>query len=191
LIFLGYGITEDLAVEFEAAVISAKQYRSDDDLSDMPEKIEESGLGDVEAQLRWRLGREALGRPEFFTYFETVFPLQEDKRLIGTQDWEYKLGFGATKGYRVGTFTLRAAAEYSTEESKLEAGEYAVEYLKRISGLFRFYIGVEGSEDEVELITDFQFHIIENAFIRVNNAFGVTSKATDYAPELGVLFHFP
>jgi hypothetical protein len=191
LIFLGYGITADLAVELEAAVISAKQYRSDDDPSDMPEKVEESGLGDVEGQLRWRFARETARRPEFFTYFETVFPLQENRKMIGTQFWEYKLGIGASKGFRLGTFTLRTAAEYSTEESKVEAGEYAVEYLKRVSKLFRFYIGVEGSEDEVELIADLQFHIIENAFIRVNNAFGVTSKATDYAPEFGVLFHFP
>lgn len=191
LIFLGYGITADLAAEFEAAVISAKQYRSDDDPSDMPEKVEESGVGDVEGQLRWRFARETAGRPEFFTYFETVFPLQKDRKLIGTQHWEYKLGFGATKGFRFGTLTLRTAAEYSTEESKVEAGEYAAEYVKRISDFLGFYAGVEGSEDEVELIIDLQLHISPNAFIRVNNAFGATSKATDYAPEFGVLFHFP
>ena len=50
--------------------------------------------------------------------------------------------------------------------------------------------GVEGTQDEVELITDLQFHVSPHAFIRINNAFGVTSKATDYAPELGVSFHF-
>jgi len=193
LIFLGYGITENLALEMEAAVITARQYRADDDtsvLSTMPPKVEESGLGDVEGQIRWRWAGETQSRPEFFTYFETVFPLQEDKKLIGTQDWEYKLGIGTSKGFRWGTVTLRTAAEYSTEESKVEAGEYAVEYLKRISRLFRFYVGVEGSQDEVELITDLQFHILPRAFIRINNAFGVTSKATDYAPELGMLFYF-
>lgn len=191
LVFLGYGITDNFAIELEGAVISAKQYRSDDDPSEMPSKVEESGLGDVEGQLRWRFARETTGRPEFFTYFETVFPLQEDKKLIGTQEWEYKLGVGASKGFRFGTITLRTAAEYSTEESKVEAGEYAVEYLRRISDLLRFYIGIEGSQDEVEFIADLQFHVFRNAFIRVNNAFGVTSKATDYAPEFGVLFHFP
>lgn len=193
LIFLGYGITENLAFELEAAVITARQYRADDDttsLSTMPPKVEESGLGDVEGQIRWRWAGETPSRPEFFTYFETVFPLQEDKKLIGTQHWEYKLGVGLSKGFHWGTVTLRTAAEYSTEESKVEAGEYAVEYLKRISRLFRFYVGVEGSQDEVELIADLQFHILPKAFIRINNAFGVTSKATDYAPELGVLFYF-
>ncbi len=190
LIFLGYGLTDDLALEFEAAVITAKQYRADNDPSNMPDLVEESGLGDVESQLRWRWARETMSRPEFFTYFETVFPLQKDKKLIGTPDWEFKLGSGLTKGFHWGTMTFRLAGEYSAEESKLEAGEYAVEYLKRVSNLFRFYIGVEGSQDEVELITDLQFHLFRNGFIRVNNAFGVTPKATDYAPEVGILFRF-
>jgi hypothetical protein len=94
------------------------------------------------------------------------------------------------KGFKWGTMTIRLAAEYDGAENKYEAGEYAIEYLKRVSSLFRFYVGVEGSEDEVEFITDLQFHISDYAFIRVNNSFGLTSKATDYAPELGVLFHF-
>jgi hypothetical protein len=189
LIFLGYGLTENLAVELEAAVISATQHKADDDPSEMPDKVEESGLGDVESQLRWRWSRETESRPEFFTYFETVFPFQTDKELIGTPDWEYKLGSGLTKGFDWGTMTFRVAGEYSAEESKAELGEYAVEYLKRLSRFFRFYVGVEGSQDEVELITDLQFHLFKNGFIRINNAFGVTSKATDYAPEVGILFY--
>ncbi|MFC2083559.1 hypothetical protein ACFLS9_00735 [Bacteroidota bacterium] len=190
LIFLGYGITEDLAFEFEATVITAKQYKSKDDETDMPDKIEESGIGDVESQLRWRLFKETLGRPEIFSYFETVFPLQKDKKLIGTQNWEFKLGAGFTKGFNWGTLTLRIAAEYDAGEKKYESGEYAIEYLKRVSKLFRFYVGVEGSQDELEFITDLQFHILSCAFIRINNALGLTSKATDYAPEVGILFHF-
>jgi len=190
LIFVGYGITEHLAFELEAAVISAKLYKSDDDPSTMPDHIKESGLGDVETQIRWRWNKEAMKRPEIFSYFETVFPLQKTKKLIGTQDWEFVLGTGLIKGFRWGTLTLRLAAEFSTEENKLESGEYAIEYLKRVSRLFRFFVSVEGSEDEVEFITDFQFHVSKNAFIRINNAIGVTSKATDFAPELGILFHF-
>ena len=190
LIFLGYGLTDDLALELEAAVISAKQYKAAEDTSKMPPVVEESGLGDVEGQLRWRWARETPGRPEFFSYFETVFPLQKDKKLIGTSDWEFKLGTGMTKGLGWGTMTFRVAGEYSAEESKLELGEYAVEYLRRLSRFFRFYIAVEGSQDEVELITDLQFHLFSGGFVRVNNAFGVTPKATDYAPEVGILFRF-
>lgn len=190
LIFLGYGITERLAVEFEAAVITATQFKSEDDPSAMPDELKESGLGDVESQLRWRWNDETLTSPEFFSYFETVFPLQKDKKIIGTQGWEFKLGSGLIKGFNWGTMTLRLAAEYDAGESKAELGEYAVEYLKRVSELFRFFIGVEGFQDEVEFITDLQFHVLPKGFIRINNAFGVTSKATDYAPEVGVVFYF-
>lgn len=190
LIFLGYGITARLAIEFEAAIITATLYKSKDDPSNMPDKLKESGLGDVESQLRWRWTKETENHPEIFSYYETVFPLQKDRKLIGTQDWELKFGSGLTKGFNWGTMTLRLAAEYVTGENKFELGEYAIEYLKRVSKLFRVYLGVEGTQDEVEFITDLQFHILPYAFIRVNNAFGVTSKATDYAPEVGILFHF-
>jgi hypothetical protein len=128
LIFLGYGITEKLAFEFEAAVITATQYKSKDDPSTMPDKLKESGLGDVESQLRWRWSKETINYPELFSYFETVFPLQKNKKLIGTQDWEFKLGTDLIKGFRWGTMTLRLAAEYDAGESKAELGEYAIEY---------------------------------------------------------------
>jgi hypothetical protein len=190
LIFLGYGFTDQLALEFEAAVISAVQFKSSQDTSNMPGKIKESGIGDVESQLRYRWNKESESTPEFFSYFETVFPLQKNRKLIGTQDWEFKFGSGLIKGFNFGTLTLRLAVDYSVAESKADLGEYAFEYLKRVSELFRFYIGVEGSQDEASLILDFQFHILPTAFIRINNGFGITSKATDYAPEMGILFHF-
>jgi hypothetical protein len=190
LIFLGYGITDRLAVEFEAAYMSATLIRSMDDPEGPGTVLTESGLGDVESQLRWRWNHETVNRPEFFSYFETVFPFQKDKLLIGTQNWEFKLGSGIMKGFSWGTVSFRAAVEYDAAEKLVEAGEFAVEYLKRVSPFFRFYVGFEGAQDEIEFITDLQFHISKVAFIRVNNAFGITSKATDYAPEVGILFHF-
>jgi hypothetical protein len=190
LIFLGYGLTDNLAFEFEASVITAEQHKAEDDTTVMPDVVKESGLGDVESQLRWRWSRETIGQPEFFSYFETVFPFQKKKNLIGTQDWELKFGAGLIKGFHWGTMTFRTAIEYSALESKVELGEYALEYLKRISTFFRFYIGVEGNQDELEFITDLQFHVTHYAFNRANNAFGITPKATDYAPEIGILFHF-
>ena len=187
LIFIGYGITDWLAVEFEAAVITAKLETSPDDPTDIPDTIEESGLGDVEGQFRLRWLKENERRPEGFSYFEIVAPLQ-DKPLIGTPDWEFKFGSGITKGFFWGTITLRTAVEYSLEESKFEVGEYAVEYLKRISRAWGVYLGVEGSEDEVELIPEVQWHVTDSIKIKLNSAVGVTSKATDWAPEVGVMF---
>ncbi|MGH9261054.1 MAG: hypothetical protein ACRD08_14350, partial [Acidimicrobiales bacterium] len=98
LIFVGYGLTDWLAVEVEAAVISASLEKSPNDTSATPARIEESGLGDVEGQLRARILEETAGRPELFGLVEVVARTQPDKVLIGTQDWEFKLGIGATKG---------------------------------------------------------------------------------------------
>ncbi len=190
LLFVGYGLTDWLAIEFEAAVITATLEKSPNDTSQAPAKIEESGLGDVEGQLRARVLTETAGRPELFGLLEVVFPTQPDKLLIGTPDWEFKLGVGATKGFSWGTVTLRTEAEYEREESKVVFGEYAVEYLKRLSPSWRVYLGVEGVEDEVELITEVQWHISDYVFLKLNNAFGITSKATDWAPEVGVMFAF-
>jgi len=191
LIFIGYGILDWLAVELEAAVIKASLETSSDDPSGAPDKIEESGSGDVEGEIRLRWMPENQRRPEVFSYFEAVSPQQKDKVLIGTPDWEFKLGTGIIKGFSWGTVTLRVAWEYSMEESESELGEYAVEYLKRFSPSWRMYLGVEGYQDEVELITEVQWHITDSIFLKLNNGFGITSKATDWAPEIGCVFSFP
>jgi hypothetical protein len=192
LIFLGYGVSDRLAVELEAAVISAKQEKSPDDPSSMPAEVKESGLGDVEGQVRWRWSAESESRPEIFSYFETVFPVQRgtDKRLIGTRDWELKLGSGIVRGFRWGTATLRLEAEYDGAEGSIALGEYAVEYLRRVSSRLRLFGAIEGAEDEVELITEAQVFLRPNIFLKLNNAIGLTSKAADWAPEIGVMFSF-
>jgi len=191
LVFLGYGLTDWLAVEFEASAIRASLGTSPDDPTGVPDTIAESGIGDIEGQVRARLLRENEGRPEVFSYFETVSPNGRDKVLIGTPDWEFKFGGGLIKGSRFGTFTLRMAGEYSVAESKVDTGEYAVEYLKRLSRAWRLYLGVEGTQDEVELITEAQWHITDRIFFKFNNGFGLTSKATGWAPEVGIMFSLP
>jgi hypothetical protein len=191
LIFVGYGLTYWLAFELEAALISASLEKSGTDPSNTPARIEESGLGDVEAQLRLRWNEEGQSAPEIFSYFEAVAPLQKKKLLIGTQHWELKLGSGLVKGFSWGTMTFRAAVEYSVGESKFDVGEYAIEYLKRLSPAWRIYLGVEGTQDELELITEAQWHITDRIFVKLNNALGITSKATDWAPEIGIMFSIP
>ncbi|MBI5445482.1 MAG: hypothetical protein HY900_30240 [Deltaproteobacteria bacterium] len=175
----------------EAAYISASLEKAPDDPSAMPTKVEESGLGDVEGQIRWRFQREAAKRPELFTFFETVFPLQKDKTLIGTQDWEFKLGAGVTRGFSWGTMTVRAAVEYSGGEKKVDWGEYAIEYVRRLSPAFRFVAIIEGVQlDEVTAITEIQWHLSPRAFVKANVGIGLTPNATDVAPELGIVFSF-
>ena len=190
LIFLGYGLSERWAVEFEAAVIQASLEKANEDTSEVPNKIEESGIGDVEGQVRYRWFGETEYRPEVFSYFETVFPTQGDRSLIGTPDWEFKLGVGTIKGFYWGTTTFRAAVEYDKAEDTTELGEAAIEYLKRINPSWRIFLAIEGAQDEWEGITELQWHFRPDMFLKLNNAFGLSSKAPDWAPEIGVMFYF-
>jgi hypothetical protein len=186
LVFVGYGLSRNLAVEVEAAVIGASLEKSPLDTSAMPARLEQSGLGDVEAQLRWRYNRESDSRPEWFSYFETVFPVQKQKLLIGTSEWEFKLGTGMIRGFSFGTMTARVAV--ANAGGSFEPGEYALEYLRRISPHVRLFAAVEGSEDEVEAIGEVQWFLRPNIVVKINNAFGLTSKAPGWAPEIGVAF---
>ena len=188
LILVAYGITENLVAEFEAAVISARLDKSPQDGSALPARLEQSGLGDVEAQIRWRWRRETDTRPEWFSFVETVFPSQKSKLLIGTSTWEHKFGIGVTRGLRWGTITARAAVGYA--DGGPEPGEYAFEYLRRVNQRFRVFAAIEGSEDEVEAITEAQIFLTPRIVLKLNNAFGLTSKATDWAPEIGIAFIF-
>jgi hypothetical protein len=157
----------------------------------LPERIEESGLGDIEGQVRWRWRRETAKAPEFFSYGEVVVPHHSEKVLIGTPGWEFTLGTGLTRGFGWGTVTARAAVEYDgASSSRFDTGEYAIEYLRRISPAWRIFAAIEGTQDELSFIAEVQWHATRNLFVRMNNGFGLTSKATDWAPEVGIVFSF-
>jgi len=193
ILFFGYGVTADLALEFEAAVITAELRTSPDDTSSAkPPRVRESGDGDVEGQIRWRFQRETATRPELFTFFGTVFPLQKDQHIIGTQHWEHFFGLGLVRGFHWGTLTVRFATEYSAaERPHFDGGEYAIEYLRRLSSKWRVVAAIEGNQvDEVSLITELQWHPSRFATFKFNHALGLTMNATDFAPEVGVMISF-
>lgn len=193
LLWLGYGVAPDVVLELEAAVISAEiRPAAADTSAGKPLRVRESGLGDVESQIRWRFQRETATRPEFFTFFGTVFPLQKTKRIIGTQNWELFFGLGLVRGFSWGTLTVRAAGEYSAAASpKFDAGEYAIEYLRRLSPAWRVLAAIEGTQvDEVSLLTEAQWHLSRHAILKLNNGWGLTPNATDFAPEVGIMFAF-
>jgi hypothetical protein len=149
-------------------------------------------LGDVQAQLRWRWRRENESRPELFSFFEVVFPQSQDKLLIGTPGWELKFGLGLTRGFSWGTLTARVGVEYAeASTSPFDLGEYAIEYLKRVSPAWRLYLSLEGESDELVLITEAQWHLSRYIFVKLNNGLGLTKKATDWAPEIGIVFTLP
>jgi len=187
LLFVAFGITDRLAVELEAGVITARLDKADADDSEMPPRLEESGLNDVEGQIRWRWNHENERTPEFFNYFETVFPTGEKNSLIGTSAWEFKLGFGVVKGLNWGTVTARAGVDYDTGEKTWGVGEYAIEYLRRLSNRYRVFVMVEGSEDELALVPEMQWFLTPRVLFKAAAGVGVTSKATDFAPEIGLM----
>lgn len=192
LLFVAYGLSDRLALEFEIATIKATFDKSPADTSTLPPRLAESGLGDVEAQIRWRWRRETESRPELFSYGEVVFPHAEDKVLIGTSDWQLKFGTGMVRQFPWGTLMARAAVEYdAASTSPFDVGEYAIEFLKRLSPSWRTYFGVEGGADELSAIAEAQWHLTPNVFARFNSGFGLTSKATDWAPEIGIVFSLP
>jgi len=192
LLYLGYGVTDDLALEFEAAVIRATLEKSPEDASAMPATLEASGLGDIDAHLLWRWRRETEDRPELYSFVKVAFPRRGADPLIGTPDWELGLGTGLIRGFGWGTVTVRAAIEYAPgSSSEFDIGEYAVEYLKRLSPKWRLYAAVEGAQDEVSLITEVQWHLSSHVTLKLNSGFGLTSKATDWEPEVGILFRLP
>ena len=191
VLFLGYGINDALAFEFEAELYaSATHEKSPLDTSPVPARLEESGFAGAEAQLRWMWRKETLERPALYSFFEVEFPFQDRKVLIGAQDVEFAGGLGLIRGYKWGTLNARISIAYDGEEDKIELGEYALEYLKRLNDKWRLVATLEGEDDEIALIGEAQLTLRPGAVLKLNSGFGLTEKATDFAPEIGVLFTF-
>jgi hypothetical protein len=191
LLFLAYGISEKFAIELEGALYTKGTFdTAPDDPSNLPDQIVESGLGDVETQLRWRYNKETATKPEYYSFFEVVFPLQSDNVVVGTSDWEYAAGFGLIKGFSWGTIDGRVSFKYDEVDGQVEAGEYAIEYLKRVSPKWRMVGTLEGEDDEISLIGEAQWFLSPHAFFKFNCGFGITEKAPNIAPEIGIMLSF-
>ncbi len=191
VLFLGYGISDALAFEFEAELYASATFnKSPIDTSPVPARLEESGFAGAEAQLRWMWREETLERRALYSFFEVEFPFQDRKVLIGAQDVELAAGIGFIRGYSWGTLNGRVSITYDGEEDKLELGEYALEYLKRLNDRWRLVATLEGEDDEIALIGEAQLTLRPGAILKLNSGFGLTEKAVDFAPEIGVLFTF-
>jgi hypothetical protein len=188
LMFVGYGLTDRIGLELEVAMIHASLEKSPEDTTEMPARLIESGLGDMQIQLDWLWSRETERRPGFFGYAEVDFPHHKTKYLIGTPELETKAGIGLIKGFRWGTITVRAAVEQAG--GVFDLGEIAVEFYKRLSRRFCIYTGFEGTQDEIEFIAEVQWWLSDTVRFKINNGFGVTSKATDWGPEVGLMISF-
>lgn len=83
MLFVGYGVSDRLALEFESALFTKATLRkSPSDPSPTPSVIRESGLGDTQEQADWRWPRETASRPEVFSYLEVDLPLQRNRKVV-------------------------------------------------------------------------------------------------------------
>lgn len=193
LFFFAYGISDRLEVEFEAAYHThATFHKAPDDPTPVPQRLAESGVGDVEGQVRYRWRQETADHAEYFSYFELVLPSQPNKYLIGTPKWEATIGIGSLRGHPWGTLGWRASIAYdrSDPNPRLEGGEFAIDYIKRRNDQWRWVLSLEGESDELSAIGEAQWSFARNAYLKINSGFGLTQKAPDFAPEIGVMISF-
>ena len=137
--------------------------------------------------------RETSERPEIFGFVELVARSQRGKTLIEEADFDAKPGIGLVRGFGFGTMTIRIAAEYNHAEHKPDLGEFAIEYLRRLSAAGRLYLAIEGGEggalDEWDFISGIRWRLTQSIDLKIHNALGISSKATDWAPQFGLMFH--
>ena len=191
MFFLGYGFSDSIALEFEAKLYTSAEFtKSPLDTSPVPPRLKESGFAGAEAQIRWMMREETRYRPALYSFAEVEFPLQDTKVLIGAQDVEFAVGTGFIRAFEWGTLNARVSIAYDGDENKIEFGEYAIEYLKRVNDRWRLVATLEGEDDELSLIGEVQLTLAPGAMLKLNSGFGVTEKAADFAPEVGVLFLF-
>lgn len=184
--YIAHGVSDRLMFELEGQLYTKATFdRAADDISGVPAKLEESGVGEIEGQIRYRWQSETATRPEVFSFLELVFPFQRSKHLIGAQDWGGALGLGIIKGFSWGTMTARATIAY--DDKTFEPGEYAIEYLKRISPRWRCVAALEGESDELSFIGEAQYFFTPRFYLKLNSGFGLTQKAPDFAPEIGIM----
>src|SRR5262245_23364927 len=192
LLFAAYGVTENFAVQAEIAAARASLEKSPRDLSALPAKYETSGLTSFETQLRWRLRQETERRPELWSYLDVVYLTNKSNLLIGTPGVQAELGLGITRGFRWGTLTVRASADYEgASTTHYAVGEYAVEYLKRLGPRWRVFAAFNGEEKALTFITEVQWHVHRNVFVRFNQEIGLTAEADNWEPQVGVVFTLP
>jgi len=199
-LFAAYGLSDRVALELDAGAIDASLKKAPEDLSGMPPKLSESGLGQIRARISWQWMVESEHRPELFSYAEVVVPHDTRQSLTGTSDWVFNGGLGVIRGFRWGTMTARIGLEYDTaSQSQIDFHYYAIEYQRRVSphfSLFLGYVVFEGDEAYIE--TELLWAPNPNVVVRLGNRLGVvssalsaTSNSAEYIPTLGVIIRFP
>jgi hypothetical protein len=191
-IYLGYGVSDLLAVEFEAAYLKATFDKSVSDSTSVPSRIKESGLTDYEAKICWRWAKETDHRPDICSFVEVTIPSNQNKLLIGDPDWDVKPGVIITKGYPWGILSFKTDLEFNREAKNIDVGETAVKYLRQLQPDLRLFLDIEGGEggapDEWVLVPGLQWYIAPTVSLQIYSPVGIFPKATDWSPQIGIQF---
>lgn len=194
-LWIGYGVTDWLALEFEAAYVHSRLERSPQDTFPTRLPREETGITDIETHVRARFMSESRKKPELFAYAEIVFPTQPNSFLIGEPDLDIKPGVGFVKALPFGTIQGRLGLEYNRPESKLDFGEISLEWIRRFSPALRVHVIFEGGEtgalDEWELIPGMLLRLSDRLSVKFDSQLGLSSKSADWVPQIGLMFSFP
>ncbi len=194
-LFVAYGVTDWLAIELEGARLSARLDKSPSDPSAVPARIEESGIGDIEGNVRIRFMMEGARRPQLYGFVELTPRTLAGKRLIGEQYWDAKPGVGLVRSFRWGTINARIAAEWNREAKSPDLGEVELEYLKRLTPRFGINLALAGGEsgtnDEWTVVGGLRWKLTRWVALKLDGTFGIMSKATDLETQAGVLLILP
>ncbi len=194
IFFLGYGISESLAVGLRVTGGSTKLAKASDDPSAMPSEIKESGIGEVAPELTWRFMTETASRPELYTYVSVLIPHDSDKNLIGTEDWVILPGIGLNRGFSWATLSARMDFEYDTAStSALDFGKWTIEGQRRFSDAWWLSAGLQGQVgggnnfDEVWQTTYLQWSASPHVTVRFGSRIGLTTMTEGWTGELGIV----
>jgi len=185
-LLFAYGVSERLVVEFGAEGLQARLQTAENDPSNAPAEVQQSGLGDVKIRADWRWLTESGRRPEVVPYAQVRVPHDRNELLTGTPDWLMNAGFSTSRRFDWGTTTLRVGVEFDLASASVtDWGEVALEYQKHITpgvtvlGSLQMLEGDEGS-----FIAQVEWQASRNCAVQFSSGFALTSHAIDWAPEV-------
>ena len=191
-VFVGYGLTRNVAVEFEAGRGAVELRKSADDTTAMPARLRESGTTGVTARISWLMRPESAGRAAWFGFVDASLPHDRARSLIGRRGVSWLVGVGAERTSRWGTVSARHSFEWDTASiSPLDWGEFAVSWNRDVRRHTRATGAIEGQLDEIWLVLQVDQALGRRLSARFRNGVGLTRTASGLAPEAGLMWRLP
>ena len=194
ILFLGYGISESVALGLKVTGGTTKLTKASGDLSAMPAEMKESGIDKIEPELTWRFLSESVNRPELYAFVSAQIPHNRDNNLVGTQDWVVLPGIGLNRGFSWATLSARMNFEYdAASESTIDFGKWTVLGQRRFSDAWWLSAGLEGQVgggnnfDEAWQNTTVMWSATPHVAVRFDSRIGLTEQTKGWTGEIGIV----